>query len=338
MKRALPLIGIMLIMGGLVLLGALAWEVLTPSQSPSPFVYKVVAEGKAGEAFPTLGLTDQPDLKVRKYELRVPDIARAIATFHVAYPSSDKPVLLDWSNALAEPVITVSSSLTETTQLAKAFAKHAMPGSIVLGWGDISRRLKFFVPKTEILFEKNPAHPLFVPALWADRREAIAKAERVFWKRPTNHSTPKFDIFVDALLSDEKTGAEKLRELTGGREAIIVLNISDAYRLGTLAPDRFSVGYKDFAETAKVHGLVQHVKRWIKKNNHTAYTVQTLGGDVQRVFFLSNEASTQTLIAKLLPFNTSNPFQVEALSLLHKQGDYWVYKLTPPNAVVTKGS
>ena len=37
-----------------------------------------------------------------------------------------------------------------------------------------------------------------------------------------------------------------LRELTGGREAYVVVHISDLYKLGMMRPDRIGVAYKDF--------------------------------------------------------------------------------------------
>ena len=132
---------------------------------------------------------------------------------------------------------------------------------------------------------------------------------------------------------DEVVGVAKLRQLTEDREAYIVVHITDAYKIGAISPDRFSVGFKDFGKSGNLHGTVKRIKGWIKEQGHKAYTVHELEGGMSRVFFLSDKLSTETLLARMLPFDTSNPFKLSGLRPVYQHGGYWVFKLPPPQTV-----
>ena len=69
------------------------------------------------------------------------------------------------------------------------------------------------------------------------------------------------------------------------------------------------------------------VKRWQADHKHTAYSVHGLSENVVRAYFLTDEKSGSTLIAKMLPFTTSNPVEFQELKLVYQYGGYWVYKI-----------
>ncbi len=329
MRRALPIVGVTLIAGGLFLLGVLFWPDASPS--PPPYNYVKVAEGKTAK-FPGLGLKEHPDLEIAKYEVRVPEINKPIADLHVASMEGAAPVLLDWRNHTSEPVVTTDSMASESDTLAKAIAKHASSDAVILGWWDTSRRVQLLTGK-KVLFDENLARPVLVPSMWTGHRRSIEAQERSFWKVATvSRTQTDFDAFVDALLSDEVIGTAKLRQLGGAREVVLVLHMSDAFRIGAANPERLTVGFKDFGNAGQLHGIVRQIKKWAKDNGHKAYTVRPMGKNGRRVFFLSDTKSTETLIARLLPFTTSNPFAMDTLKLVYQHGGYWVYKLPAFNS------
>jgi hydroxylamine oxidation protein HaoB len=95
-----------------------------------------------------------------------------------------------------------------------------------------------------------------------------------------------------------------------------------------MRPERLDVAYKDFPlKGGDVHGLSGMVKRWQADNKHTAYSVHGLSENLVRAYFLTGDKSGNTLLAKMLPFTTSNPLEFQALKLVYQQGGYWVYKI-----------
>ena len=328
MKRTLPIIGVILMAGGFLLLGTLLWSNWNPPNAP--YSYVMVSEGKTAK-FPELGLKDHPDLNIQKYEIRVPEIDKPIVDFHVALKDGAKPVLLDWHNHTTDPVVTTDSKASESETLAKAIAKYASPDALILGWWDTSRRVRLLSGK-KVLFDEYLAKPVLVPEMWNSRKHSIEALERSFWKvSDAGKTAASFDAFIDAMLSDEVIGTAMLRQLGGGREVIVVVHLSDAFKIGALEPDRLSIGYKDFGSSTQLHGIVRHIKKWVKENGHKAYTVLPIGDKGRRVYFLSDTRSTETLIARMLPFTTSNPVAMDGLRIVYQHGGYWVYKLPASN-------
>ena len=196
--RALPILGFMLIAGGLFLFGYLVWSIWRPV--PPPYSYNLVAEGRT-EKFPELGLKDHNDFPIKKYEIRVPGIEKPIAAFHVADSKSKEPVLLEWRNYITEPVITLTSTISETQALARAVKKHANNNALILAWWDTSRRLALLNGST-VLFKETVAGPVLVPSIWSGHRATIESLEREFWKvLPDSSTNTQFEAYVDALLS-----------------------------------------------------------------------------------------------------------------------------------------
>lgn len=323
MKKGLPLLGAALVAAGAGLLGWLTWSVSHPPRAP--YAYVQVAEGGPAD-FPELALGDRPGLSLRKYEVRSEGVDQPLGEAYVAQSADGTPALLDWRNHLAEPLLTIAGPLADTIKLAEAIEKHAPPEAPVLAWWDTSRRLRLLCD-CNLLLTEHAGQPILLPEAWRGRAEAAAAAERAFWGEPKG--LPEAAALADALLSDEATGAEKLRRLVDGKEAFVVVDIGDAYKLGALHPDRFSIGFRDFPNGGDMHGTAKVVREWLKAEKHESYVVRPTEHNASRVYFLTEEGSTETLIAKLLPFPTSNPVQMTTLELVYQHEDYWVYRLPP---------
>jgi hydroxylamine oxidation protein HaoB len=326
-NRILPSLGIFLVAGGFLVLCWLAYLWLSPGAAP--YHYKLVEEGGV-DKFGKLGLEAWPDLGISKQEVLVEGVDQPVAVAYLARRGNAPPVMLSWENRSDEPVVFVDVKLSELTVLATAIAKHVPKDAAILAWWDTSRQIRLLTGY-QTVFNSHLRQPLLMPSLWRARSGAIEKYEREFWRAPASaEESQKFQRFADALAADPKEGVAMLRELTGGREAYVAVQLSDLYKLGLMRPDRLSVAYKDFPlQGGDVHGLSGMVKRWLVDNNHTAYTVHGLSENLVRAYFLADAKTGNTLLAQMLPFTTSNPLEFQALQLVYQQGGYWVYKIPP---------
>ena len=68
-NRLLPLLGIILVAGGVLLLGWIAYSALNPG--PAPYRYQLVEEGGT-DKFAKLGLESWPDLKLSLIHISEP--------------------------------------------------------------------------------------------------------------------------------------------------------------------------------------------------------------------------------------------------------------------------
>ncbi|MGR6036149.1 MAG: hydroxylamine oxidation protein HaoB [Candidatus Nitrosoglobus sp.] len=331
--KAPLLIGVILIVGGLLLLSWLGWVLFSSAGGDgAPYYYKKIAEGGVGEFSDLVGLKtyEGEGITIRKYELIAEEVQKKpLVEFYTGSKDGQAPVLLEWKNNLREPVLTISGNIKDLTELAQAITKHASPKAVVLGWWDISRRLELLTG-VNTLFHENLAQPLLIPAPWAGQRKAIEELENQFWQvTDSSKAKARLKRVAEALLADEVTGTSMLRELAGGREAYVVIHYSDAYKLGVMEPKRFGIGYKDFPGQGDAHALIPHVKEWVEENGYKAYLVERVDKDVVRAYFLIDDSSKSSLIAKMLPFSSSNPMKLKALHLLAQYGGYWVYSLSP---------
>ena len=181
------------------------------------------------------------------------------------------------------------------------------------------------------MFISHLGEPLIVPSLWRYDSEAIEKYEREFWGAPASaEESRKFQRFADALAADPKEGAAMLRELTGGREAYVVVHLSDLYKLGLMRPDRLDVAYKDFPlKGGNVMGLSGLVKRWMRQQRVQSYTLQCwLSENLVRAYFLTDEQERQhTPLRRCCPSRHRILLNLQALQLVYQHGGYWVYKI-----------
>jgi hydroxylamine oxidation protein HaoB len=330
-SKILPSLGIILVAGGFLLLGWFAFLWFDPG--PAPYHYRVVEEGGA-DKFPKLELNAWPDLKISKQEMHVEGMEEPIAAAYVARRGNAKPVMLAWENHVGEPMFFPDSKLSELSFLAPAITKHMPKDAAILAWWDTSRQIQLLTG-LETVFTSHLSEHLIIPMVWQPRTEAIAKYERNFWGSvPSVEEKRKFQRFADALSSEPTEGAAILRELVGGREGYVVVHIADIYKLGLMRPDRIGVAYKDFPVKAStdVHGVNIMIKRWEGDNKYTAHTVHGFSENIMRAYFLTDEKSTKTLLAQMLPLTTSLILDFQPLQMVYKEGGYLVYKIpsAPP--------
>ena len=57
------------------------------------------------------------------------------------------------------------------------------------------------------------------------------------------------------------------------------------------------------------------------------YMVEPLGDGSARVYYLTKDEDMAKLIVKLLPFTSSNPFNLEKFKLRYQKGSIYVYEL-----------
>ena len=301
-----------------------AWLWFNPG--PAPYRYQLVEEGGV-DKFGKLGLEAWPDLIIAKYDVLAEDIDKPLASGHTARRGQTPPVLIGWENHTSELIASVDSKLSELTTLATAINKYAAKDALILGWWDTSRQVNLLAGR-DTLFNSHLGQPLIVPTPWRSREEAIRKYEDAFWgAKASDEERRKFQRFTDALLAEPEQGAAILRELSGEREAYIALHVTDLYKLGLMRPDQFDITYKNFPMEGNMHGLIGYLKNWMQENNFTTYTLQSLSDKMVRGYFLRTDKSSNSLIAKMLPFTHSAPLDLKPVQLIYQQGGYWVYQI-----------
>ena len=73
--------------------------------------------------------------------------------------------------------------------------------------------------------------------------------------------------------------------------------------------------------------MIKSAKQWMQDNRiDGGFAVEPMSGATRLHYFLRKEDSN-ALIAKLLPFSTSNPAQLENFDLVYQLKGYWIYKL-----------
>lgn len=323
-SKILPSLGLLLVTGGLFLTGWFLYLWVKPE--PAPYAYQLVDEGMATQ-FKNLPLEAWPDLKISKYELRVPSIDKPIAIAYRANREGEQPVLLNWENLVSEPIAVMTSDLSELAAVAGDITKHVPNGAVVLAWWDTSRQLGLLSGR-ETFFTSHLGEPVITPTYWKQRSNSIRTYENQFWGNSASADEQRrFQVFVDALSSEATTGVAMLRELTGSRETYIVVHPADLYKLGLMRPDKLDMAFKDFPLTGNVHGLVGQVKAWMKENGYDTYTLQSVSEKLVRAYFLKQTTTGKTLLSQMLPLMDSTPIDFGALQLVHKQGGYWIYRI-----------
>lgn len=324
--KLLPLLGILLVTGGFALLIWVAYSWLIPGSAP--YQYQLIEEGKASE-FPELELEAWPGLTISKYAIQIAEIEKPIAQAYFGQRDSESPVLLNWENHTGEPLITLDRKPAELSALAVAIGKHTPQDALILAWWDTSRQLRLLTERTT-LFNGHLNEPLIIPTHWQEHIESIRADEQIIANAPASQQErSQFWHFTEALTLPPEASVARLRELIGSsQEAYLVIHVSDLYKLGLMHPDKFGVAYKNYAMTGNIHGLINHMKVEMKERDYTTYTLQSLTDREIRAFFLTDEQSTHTLIAHMLPFTgKAPPLELKAAQLVYQQGGYWVYKL-----------
>lgn len=320
--------------GGLFLLAWFAYLWFNPA--PAPYRYTLVAEGGTDQ-FSHLGLEAWPDLTIAQYEIHAEGVNDPIALATTARRGQTPPILISWENRSSELLLSLDSKLAELTALATAINKHAAKDARILAWWDTSRQIRLLAAR-DTLFSGHLGEPLILPAPWQTYSDAVRRQEDQFWGAPASAEEKRnFQRFADALIADPERGADILRDLAGltadaSREAYLVIHVTDLYKLGLMRPGHFDMAYKNFPMEGNMHGMIGYLKKWMQDNQFTTYTLQSLSDSLVRGYFLRDEASTNTLMAQMLPFTTTQPLDFEALQLIYQQGGYWVYRIPPTAA------
>jgi len=332
-KRAPSLIGLALMVGGAFILSWVLYDNF--KTKPAPYKRVLIAEGDA-DKFPNLGLVKNETFNIQKYEIRTPGITKPLAEFHVAQAGNSPPVPLSWQSKLAEPVLFMDSEPAADKKIAEIMDKHIPKDALVFGWWDTSRRLKYYKDLPVVFGSSDPAS-VFVPTVWRYQTKSITQKELFFWRggSKTNQTNEDFTAFQHALLLDSHSGIEALTKMANRKKerkeqrVFLALNLLDTYKIGNSMPDKFGIGFKDFPRNKQSHGLIKGVKSWVKDHGYTSYSVYPMDKNVIRIFFLTDETSKHTLLASLLPFDSSKPGQTPGAKLVYQHRGYWIYELNP---------
>lgn len=311
-----------------------AWALFTPAtETISPFS---LAETNAVERLMKSAKPSYPnDLAPKSFAVRVEGVASPIAE-GVALMRNDKPLsVLAWQNATSEPVLSPDISGAEVVKVADAIKKHTNADDILIGFPGFVESVARLSGRSSLI-AGGGIRAALLPDIWHDNRANILKQQNAFWSGGEKSDAALVKKFSDALLNDELTGAASLAALANGKRSFLILNITDVLRLGALAPERFQVGYRDFPGASRAHGLIKAVKSWLNKNNYESYAVEQRDGDYSRVYFLGKSASKSSLIARALPFSTTNPMQLDVLRLVFQTGGTWVFRINPLNKTAAR--
>jgi len=313
--------------GGLVLLG---WVAYTTWLKPVdvPYHYKQISTGSP-QQYSELELNDWPDLTISRYDVIVQDVAKPIAQATVAQRDGSAPVLVQWKNNSKEILHTLDWKSNELSALAKAISQYASKDALLIAWWDLSQQLNLLTGY-ETLFTNHLKEPLIIPQHWQEYSQAIDRYENDFWQnKASSTEIEQFEQFSKALASNPEQGVPMLRSLVGSdREAYLIVHVTDLYKLGLMYPERIGVAYQNFPLSGNIHGMINHMKVQLKENDFDTYTLQSITDTEIRVYFLTDEDSSQTMLAQMLPFTDKPaPMELEALQLLYQKGGYWLYKI-----------
>lgn len=294
----------------------------------APYYYQHVSTGSAQD-YPELELTDWPELTISRYDVIVPDAAKPVAQATVAKHDDGRPVLIDWQNNSKEILHTLDWKSGELSALAKAIKQYAPPDALLVAWWDISQQLNLLTGY-QTLFTNHLNEPLIIPAHWQEYSKAIDAYENTFWQNQAGREEiEQFEQFSKALAGQPEDGIAQLRALIGSnREAYLIVHVTDLYKLGLMYPDKIGVAYQNFPLSGNIHGMINHMKVQLKENDFDTYTLQSITDSEIRVYFLADEASSQAMLAQMLPFTDKPaPMELETLQLLYQKGGYWLYKI-----------
>lgn len=247
------------------------------------------------------------------------------------------PVLVEWNPRVTSPFLKTLPPAQAMTALAPVLSRHIPEGTALLAWWDVSREFRMLTG-LDVVFGEHLGVPLFLPVAWHGALERVHNIESQFWQATADEQAhARFMRFVHALLAEPGRGLAELRELAEGRPAVLVLHVRDIILLGQLAAEKIGVAYRDITASGDIHGMVKSTHHWLEANAYTAYTVMRLNeSDHQaRVIALTDEASTNTLAVRLLPFISYGEVpDLPGVKLVYTANGFWVYEVTPKPAAV----
>lgn len=264
--------------------------------------------------------------KIDKLEISVPGSHKPVVQALIARETDGRVVALNWQNNVTEPILAADLTTAEVDKVMKAIHDHVPADGVVLSWWDHSRKIRL-VSQRNAPLDDPLARGLLVPASWSAQRPVIESRERAYWGAAVPESDgATFSAFIDALLEDEKKGTEALAALAPGKTAYVVVHLSDIWKLAMERPESLAIAFKDFPGSA-THGVMRTASRWLREQNlDGSYAVEPIGNAV-RVHYLTKPADANRLIARMLPFTSSNPTQLNELQLVYQHRGFWIYKL-----------
>lgn len=309
------LVGAGLLALGLALLGWAGYSALRPASHYA----LTISPAPEDEAKAFAGLSPG---RLSLVEIKSPEERRPIASGLVASDGARLTPLL-WRNEVTEPILFWDVSASDMAKVLSAIHEHVEEGAAILAWWDLSRAIRV-AAKRDAPLDDNEASGLLVPSAWTEA-EGVERKRWGAGATPASHES--FARFVDALVSDEKQGAALLAKLAGGKPAYVVAHISDVWKAAAARPERLSIGYKDFPAPGVSHGVIKAATQWMREQKiEGAYAAEPMGGAL-RLHYFARKGDSETLIAKLLPFSTSNPAQLEKFDLVYQHKGWWVYRL-----------
>jgi hydroxylamine oxidation protein HaoB len=234
---------------------------------------------------------------------------------------------LGWRNAVTEPVFFADIDPADTAKVLAAIREHAPTEAVVFAWWDMSCRIRALAGRQAPL-DDPLARGLLTPSAWTVNVAAINENQRAYWGAgvPSGEGEA-FAKFIDTLLMDEARGVAALVEIAGGREVFVAVHLSDAWKAAAARPDLLSIAYRDFPGGGDTHGVMKAAREWLQENGiEGGFAVEPMGGAI-RLHYLPRKTDSARLLARLLPFSTSNPLKLERLELVYQHKGYWIYKL-----------
>jgi hydroxylamine oxidation protein HaoB len=313
---------VMLVAGGL--LTAYAFQV---EKRPTPYVYELKDVEKPDEA--SLALAQMlPDAKLKSVSLRTADTGKLLVSGEVLEREGKPGLIIGWKSEIGEPVLRSDISVEEDRKLAQTLQAHLPADSLVFAMPSLSQRLAALVPARFPLAGADDSATLRAPDVWLGSKEAIAETEKQWRPSVDAKVDERFAAFLDALGAEDKYGIARLQVMADTQESYIVLHVRDAFDIGVAAPDRFSVGLRDFPGASDVHDVTKLVKTWVKDEGFAAYAVIPRDENAVRAYYLADSAGKSSLLGQLLPFNSAQIGQVPDATLVYQNGGYWVYRIS----------
>lgn len=315
-----------LVLGGAGVL-LLGWAGLSRTR-PVEFPYKTSLSDAPASALKSQD-TKTPDVgPLKELSVRVPDVREPIAEALIAHESDGRVVPLNWRNNVTESVLSADLTSAEVNKVMAAIREHVPGDAVVLGWWDLSRRIRLISGRQAPL-DDPLSRGLLLPDAWSGQEAIVRDRERHFWGAnvPTDDGAT-FKKYIDALLMNEHDGAAALSALQPGKTVYVAVHLSDIWKIASDRPDRASLRYKDFPGSVS-HGVIKAARDWMTEQKlNASFAVEPLGAAI-RIHYLPNASNADLLIAKLLPFTTSNPLLLKNFKLVYQHRGFWIYQLTP---------
>ncbi len=305
-------------------LGAAAlWDGLWPVPAAPAYGYHAAAGQTSA---PAQALAARLGGEAAVLDLRAGPEDRALARA-VAAATPEGLRLLGWQSLGTLPILRRDIHPEEELRLIEALEKHLPAGSRILAMPEVSRRLAGAVQADLPL--AAAAEPLVLPPPWSGAGAEVAAREAGQWGGPAAAGVQDQPLaaFLDALLAEDVHGAAQLRVLAGAGEAYVLVHLEDLFLLGQLREGRMAMAQRSFTAASFSHDLAREARAWGQSNGHAAWAVDRAPDGRLRGHYLTDPAETATLIAQLLPFNTSRLDMVAGLRLVWQSGNYWLYRI-----------